>query len=488
MFMLNSDHSMASTDTTSPDDIRIERVTANKKYLFTSVTNEEYQYELTVPNEVANLDISVIPSSTEATVEITSLSKNRSYGLMVGDNFFNAKVISANKEKSQNYILKVTREKSSNTGLSSLTVDSYSLTPAYSDNVNNYQVTVPYEIETVTVNATRQEETETIKGLGNKNLAIGTNEVELEIKAEDGTIRKIVITIERQKSDNAGIENVEVNGYTLSLVDGIYQVVVPYNVTKVTLANVTTTGATVTGIGEKELKVGNNDYSVEVTSASGKVKTKYVIRVVREKDTDNTLMSLSLTSCSLDKTFASDTLEYSCTVENNITETTISATANSSVASITGLGKKTLVVGDNRLEIIVTAQNGVTKTYQVVVHRKSNDANLNSLSVTGYTISPVFNSSTTSYTVSIPYTVTEVEVVATANSQLANATLTNTNNLTVGENLVKVTVTAEDGTIKVYQIIVTRRQDTNNNLNNLSLTNCTLSQVLVVVRLVIHVQ
>ena len=259
------------------------------------------------------------------------------------------------------------------------------------------------------------------------------------------------------------------------MVDGIYQVVVPYNVTKVTLANVTTTGATVTGIGEKELKVGNNDYSVEVTSASGKVKTKYVIRVVREKDTDNTLKSLSLTSCSLDKTFASDTLEYSCTVENNITETTISATANSSVASITGLGKKTLVVGDNRLEIIVTAQNGVAKTYQVVVHRKSNDANLNSLSVTGYTISPVFNSSTTSYTVSIPYTVTEVEVVATANSQLANATLTNTNNLTVGENLVKVTVTAEDGTIKVYQIIVTRRQDTNNNLNSLSLTSCTLS-------------
>ncbi len=471
----NSDHSMASTDTTSPDDIRIERVTANKKYLFTSVTNEEYQYELTVPNEVDNLDVSVIPSSTEATVEITSLSKNRSYGLMVGDNFFNAKVISANKEKSQNYILKVTRVKSSNTGLSSLTVDSYSLTPAYSDNVNNYQVTVPYEIETVTVNATKQEETETIKGLGNKNLVIGTNEVELEIKAEDGTIRKIVITIERQKSGNAGIENVEVNGYTLSLVDGIYQAVVPYNVTKVTLANVTTTGATVTGIGEKELKVGNNDYSVEVTSASGKVKTKYVIRVVREKDTDNTLKSLSLTSCSLDKVFASDTLEYSCTVENNITETTISATANSSVASITGLGKKTLVVGDNRLEIIVTAQNGVAKTYQVVVHRKSNDANLNSLSVTGYTISPVFNSSTTSYTVSIPYTVTEVEVVATANNQLANATLTNTNNLTVGENLVKVTVTAEDGTIKVYQIIVTRRQDTNNNLNSLSLSSCTLS-------------
>ena len=472
----NSDHSMASTDTTSPDDIRIERVTANKKYLFTSVTNEKYQYELTVPNEVANLDISVIPSSTEATVEITSLSKNRSYGLMVGDNFFNAKVISANKEKSQNYILKVTREKSSNTGLSSLTVDSYSLTPVYSDNVNNYQVTVPYEIETVTVNATKQEETETIKGLGNKNLAIGTNEVELEIKAEDGTIRKIVITIERQKSDNAGIENVEVNGYTLSLVDGIYQVVVPYNVTKVTLANVTTTGATVTGIGEKELKVGNNDYSVEVTSASGKVKTKYVIRVVREKDTDNTLKSLSLTSCSLDKVFASDTLEYSCTVENNITETTISATANSSVASITGLGKKTLVVGDNRLEIIVTAQNGVAKTYQVVVTRKANsDATLKSLTVSNGTLSPDFSSSTTSYTVSVPYSVTSLTVGATVNNSEASYQVEGNQNLVVGKNTITVTVTAGDKTEKTYTITVTREKDTINTLSSLSLTSCTLS-------------
>ena len=120
---------------------------------------------------------------------------------MVGDNFFNAKVISANKEKSQNYILKVTREKSSNTGLSSLTVDSYSLTPAYSDNVNNYQVTVLYETETVTVNATKQEETETIKGLGNKNLAIGTNEVELEIKAEDGNTKAYTITVKRKGID-----------------------------------------------------------------------------------------------------------------------------------------------------------------------------------------------------------------------------------------------------------------------------------------------
>ena len=453
----NSDHSMASTDTTSPDDIRIERVTANKKYLFTSVTNEEYQYELTVPNEVANLDISVIPSSTEATVEITSLSKNRSYGLMVGDNFFNAKVISANKEKSQNYILKVTREKSSNTGLSSLTVDSYSLIPAYSDNVNNYQVTVPYEIETVTVNATKQEETETIKGLGNKNLAIGTNEVELEIKAEDGTIRKIVITIERQKSDNAGIENVEVNGYTLSLVDGIYQVVVPYNVTKVTLANVTTTGATVTGIGEKELKVGNNDYSVEVTSASGKVKTKYVIRVVREKDTVNTLKSLSLTDCTLSPTFSSSTTSYTCTVANNVTSTTVAAATTSSVATLTGTGSKTLNVGDNTLNIVVTSQSGSTKTYSVKVHRKSNDANLSSLSVSNYTISPAFSNNTIAYTLTVPNATSSITVNASKSNTYASISGTGSKTLNVGSNTIKVTVTAEDGNTKAYTITVKRK-------------------------------
>ena len=62
----NSDRTTASTDTTTPDDVRIERVTANNKYLFTKVDSEVYQYELTVPNEVSVLDINVIPTNMSA--------------------------------------------------------------------------------------------------------------------------------------------------------------------------------------------------------------------------------------------------------------------------------------------------------------------------------------------------------------------------------------------------------------------------------------
>lgn len=470
----NSNRNMASTDTSSPSDTRIERIVANSKYLFTSVENENYQYTVTVPNEVTKVNLSVIPTSTQATVEISSLSE--SYNLLVGDNFYKVKVVSSNKENSYEYILKVIREKSSNTNLASLTVGNYNLVPAYSDSINNYQVEVDYDVTSVNVSATVAEDTQNITGLGNYNLDIGSNEIIVKVVSEDKTERIIRIIVERKKADDASIKNVEVNGYTLSFVEeNIYQVVVPYNVNKVSLINVSTTGATVTNIGEKELKVGINDYSVEVISASLNVKTTYVIRVVREEDNDNTLNSLTLSECSLFPEFSSDITSYTCTVGNGVTETIVAATANSSVASITGLGKKSLSVGDNNIEVIVKAQNGDEKVYTVSVHRKSNDTSLKDLVVSGYNISPVFNKDTTNYTLSVPYDVTEISLIATPTSNLANVTMTDSKNLTLGANLVKITVTAEDESTRIYQITVTREQDTNNDLKSLSLTGCTLS-------------
>ena len=71
----NSERNMASTETTTPADTSLERVTANNKYLFKKEEEhqEEYQYTLTVPNTVEKLDVDAIPSNTEATVEITKL-------------------------------------------------------------------------------------------------------------------------------------------------------------------------------------------------------------------------------------------------------------------------------------------------------------------------------------------------------------------------------------------------------------------------------
>ena len=50
--------------------------------------------------------------------------------------------------------------------------------------------------------------------------------------------------------------------------------------------------------------------------------------------------------------------------------------------SVAGDGTKTLSVGDNSFDVVVTAQDGTTKTtYTINVYKKSNNANLSTLTV-----------------------------------------------------------------------------------------------------------
>lgn len=86
----------------------------------------------------------------------------------------------------------------------------------------------------------------------------------------------------------------------------------------------------------------------------------------------------------------------------------------------------------------------------------SSDANLKSLSMSPGTLSPAFDPSVTSYTATVAPSVNTIAVTALCNHAKANVTVTGTENLVVGKNTVNITVTAENGTKKVYTIDVTR--------------------------------
>ncbi len=88
----------------------------------------------------------------------------------------------------------------------------------------------------------------------------------------------------------------------------------------------------------------------------------------------------------------------------------------------------------------------------------SNNANLKSLSVSAGTLSPKFNKNTVNYTLSVPYETEKLNVYATADDTKAKVNVTNPTNLSVGTNTINVTVTAQDGSSKIYKIVATRRQ------------------------------
>lgn len=83
------------------------------------------------------------------------------------------------------------------------------------------------------------------------------------------------------------------------------------------------------------------------------------------KDSDASLKDLKVNGVSFSSSFSSGKYEYSA--ETNASEVTIEAAANSSKATVSGTGKKTLKDGDNQFEITVTAENGNRSKYTIIV-------------------------------------------------------------------------------------------------------------------------
>ncbi len=90
----------------------------------------------------------------------------------------------------------------------------------------------------------------------------------------------------------------------------------------------------------------------------------------------------------------------------------------------------------------------------------SGNANLASLSCGNATLSPSFSADTTSYSCTVPYEVTYLDLYYSAADSGAYAWVSG-NDLSVGDNTVSVGVEAANGNTKYYNIYVTRQQDPN---------------------------
>ncbi len=103
--------------------------------------------------------------------------------------------------------------------------------------------------------------------------------------------------------------------------------------------------------------------------------------------------------------------------------------------------------------------NPANATYQRdVAPPLSSNNNLKTLNVQNATISPSFAATTTSYTATVPFSVSRLELSAQSEDNKAKVAISG-QSLSVGRNTVTVTVTAENGSQKNYTIAVTREQD-----------------------------
>ena len=71
----------------------------------------------------------------------------------------------------------------------------------------------------------------------------------------------------------------------------------------------------------------------------------------------------------------------------------------------------------------------------------------------------------------MPYEVTDAQIEAIAEDANAQVIIKGNMDLTVGTNEISIIVTAEDGTIETYNLIITRQKSSNNYLSNLEVTD-----------------
>ena len=100
---------------------------------------------------------------------------------------------------------------------------------------------------------------------------------------------------------------------------------------------------------------------------------------------DNKLSSMAIADVTLSPAFSRNIYMYTATVANGIESISIDATPNDAKATVTGTGTHSLNTGANKITITVTAENGSTQDYVVMITRNdipsSNDEVSSSLAV-----------------------------------------------------------------------------------------------------------
>ncbi len=260
---------------------------------------------------------------------------------------------------------------SSNITLKSLTLREYDLKDVFKSDVYNYEITLPYKVETINIDAVPTDDDAQVLGTGEKALSVGLNEFEITVSsyAEEKTYTLSVFRSEA--SDNAQLKSLTVSGYLLepkfSKDTHNYTLEVPKDIDKIKIkAEAYDKNAQVKGTGSFNLTTGKNNFTITVTAENGST-SKYKIEINKNKGS-STLNNLSVEGYSLEETFTKENYLYHLTVPPKVEKIKIKASANPS-DQIEIFDNDHLNYGQNEILIRVTSQDKTTTTYKIIVNR-----------------------------------------------------------------------------------------------------------------------
>ncbi|MEL7719561.1 cadherin-like beta sandwich domain-containing protein [Citromicrobium bathyomarinum] len=486
-------------------DARLSALAVSAGTLSPAFDPAQASYTVAVGNDVTTITLTPTAAAADATITVAgnavaSGTASAPVALPVGTTSIPV-VVTAADGTTQSYTVAVTRAETGDARLSALSVSEGALSPAFDPGQASYTLAVGNAVERITLTPTASDAgaTITVNGAATASggasapveLGVGTTSVSIVVLAADGTRQEYSIAVTRAASSDARLSGLAVSAGALSPAfdpaQTSYTVAVGNDVATIVLTpTVYDAGATVTIAGNAvasgsasaplALPVGATSIAVVVTAANGTTQT-YTVVVTRAASSDSRLSALSVSDGTLSPAFDPAQLGYTVTLGSDVETITFTPTVSDAGATVTVAGSAVasgsesapvaIPVGTTPIAVVVTAADGTSQAYTVVVTRAaSSDARLSALAISQGTLSPAFDPDRTDYTVLVP---NEVEAVAltpvtsdagasvtVAGKTVATGSASAPVALPVGTTSIAVVVTAADSTTRSYIVAVTR--------------------------------
>lgn len=177
-------------------------------------------------------------------------------------------------------------DKSNNKNLKSLTVKPSTITPTFSSDVTEYEMSVGIDVNSIEVNAVAEDSKAKVAISGNKDLKEGTNTISIKVTAEDETVRTYKIIVTKESKEQLKLAELSIEGITLEpdFSSDIYEYNIKLSSAETKELTITAKpnreGASVEIVGNTDLKVGENLITILVKSTEEDVITYQITAIV----------------------------------------------------------------------------------------------------------------------------------------------------------------------------------------------------------------
>ena len=191
------------------------------------------------------------------------------------------------------------------------------------------------------------------------------------------------------------------------------------------------------------------------------------------KSTNSYLNSIKINN-ELIEGFSYDKFNYTLEVDGDISGVDVSVGTVNSNAKVKGTGTVKLNDGENKISIVVTAENGNVTTYNLVINKQSKKEDIvlsGTNSLKALVIDKIdfkFSKDTLEYNLKVPFDTEKISISYELEDSSASVDGDSEVKLIVGLNKVNIVVTAENGNKKTYVLNITREEININGVLNKS--------------------